>query len=270
MEEEDDFLKVGGEIFGPPHDQRGSQQLHFLQAVVGMHPMGARAGREVIVGAAAGGDGRDIAGVAHAILIGRRRLAMPMDNRRHIQPVVEAETAALARVEGQTLTAIGPGQAEDAGRLSQDVDGAGAGGQHQGGRFGQGKAGGGQRGRGGSQKLAPGQIEGHGKSSNRTERPGKPAVGLRLCRGIGAAAGVAGIAGRWQAAAALPQKSGPCRAGRRQWGRQGAAAARNASGRQPPGSNPAVSAAPAPGSGRRNDPPQRLLQGPPPQARAPG
>ena len=117
------LLHVEAQILGRAHHQRRGQQRLFLQTVMRMHPVGARARREVVTLPAAGGD-QGAAGFDHAVLDVRGRLAVPVHHRRLAGPVYQIHRKALARFEHKAGGAVRLTQPEHRGCPAAHVEAA--------------------------------------------------------------------------------------------------------------------------------------------------
>ena len=112
MQEHHDLLPVLGRLRRGAHDQRRGQKLHLLDRNVRMHPVRPGARGEVVGARFARGQ-RGHRHVRHPVLHIRGNLAVPVDDRRHVERVGQIDAEALAWVEDQAL----------AGRADQPVDG---------------------------------------------------------------------------------------------------------------------------------------------------
>ena len=126
----DDFLLV------PPvaliaDDQRRRHQQLLLESLVRVHPEGAaETQREVVVRAAAWRDRRS-RNAGHAVLLPRRREAVPVDQAGLVDPVFQAHAEPLIHPRPDAEGAVGLPDAEDGGGLAVHLDAAALDPQHR-------------------------------------------------------------------------------------------------------------------------------------------
>src|SRR5690606_35228130 len=79
VEHHHDFLDVGGGLGGIADDERRRHQKLLLQAVMGMHPVGAGPIEWKVVGVAFSGWQRRLRQIGYAVLLPGWRQAVPME-----------------------------------------------------------------------------------------------------------------------------------------------------------------------------------------------
>ena len=118
---DDDLLLVRAVALVVDDQRRRHQQL-LLQPLVRMHPKGAaKAQREVVIGGAARRDRRS-GNAGHAVLLPRRRQAVPMNQARLVDPVFDADAKRLADIGGDAERPVRLADAIDRSRLAVDLD----------------------------------------------------------------------------------------------------------------------------------------------------
>lgn len=127
MQQPHRVLPVSGQIVEASNDQRRRQRLDSLRRNMGMHPMRARPGREIIRPAFAWRQ-HGHRQVGNAILKMGRNLSMPVDDRSAVEPVCQIYPEPLARVTDQPRT-LRPEQTKDGGRPTVDLERSAGGGK---------------------------------------------------------------------------------------------------------------------------------------------
>ena len=127
VQEQHDLVPVTGQVFRRPNDQRRRKKLHLLDRHMAVHPECARQRRE-IVGPRLARREQGQWHVGDAVLRVGRDLAVPVNDRAHVEIVGQVNPEPLAGIKNQPL-ATRPGKAEDGGRATVDVKRASRGGQ---------------------------------------------------------------------------------------------------------------------------------------------
>jgi hypothetical protein len=175
MKHHHDVLHIGAGLGRIADDQRGGHQPLLLQAVMGMHPVGAGAVERKVVVIAGAGLERRLRQVRYAVLLPGRRQAVPVDQGLLVDVTFQPHPEALAGFGRQAVAAIGLGQPEDGGGAAVHLDDTGADADRRGrcrkGRFAGDEQAGSQAdqagGGGGCQELATTQVL-HDESSPET------------------------------------------------------------------------------------------------------
>jgi hypothetical protein len=121
VQHDDDLLAILPVIGGAAHDHRRRHQALLLQAVMRVHPMGARQRHEAVAAGRPGGDRRRLR-PGKSVVFPRRRLPVPVDDGRHLGRIDEIDAEALARPQRDAGLAAGADEPEHARRLAVDVE----------------------------------------------------------------------------------------------------------------------------------------------------
>src|SRR5882724_4606028 len=87
VEQDDHLLLVARGVRRIAHDERRRQQLLLLEPDMRVHPVGSGTGQDEIIFVVAAGLERRLRQLGHAVLIARRRQAVPVDERVFIELV---------------------------------------------------------------------------------------------------------------------------------------------------------------------------------------
>ena len=121
VQQDDHLLLVARSLGRIAHDERRRQQLLLLQPDMGVHPVGAGTREDEVVLVAAAGLERRLRQLGHAVLIARRRQAVPVHQRVLVELVDELHMEALAGVGDDAVPSVRLDQAEHIGRLAVDL-----------------------------------------------------------------------------------------------------------------------------------------------------
>jgi hypothetical protein len=120
VQHQHDLLLVRSLALGD--DQRRSEQPLLLQAVMGMHPIGAGLPQREVVLVGGSGLEQRLRDAGHAVLVHRRSQAVPMDQGGLGKPVRERQAKPISRLETQAVHPVRLAQAGDGRRAPAHLD----------------------------------------------------------------------------------------------------------------------------------------------------